>query len=201
MGEEVQAAVGDEVPGDDPAFRTPVETEVANTNDELGRSMAAEPDAGSLPVASSVDDAAEEAELKRNAPEFARLRKLNRQIEAIYGARGPVEASTSEPESAEETGFESLAPQTGEAEATRSEQPRVDRGESRTPTAQSEVPWISRPAPFAEPRRKSADSNPIRRPPPRPERKSADSNPIRRPPPDRSGNLQTRTHFRRGGRC
>ena len=56
---------------------------------------AGEPDSDLRSVDPAFDGAVDEADLERDAPEFARLRRLHLQIEATYGARGPLDAAVS----------------------------------------------------------------------------------------------------------
>ena len=67
---------------------------------------AGEPDSDLRSVDPAFDGAVDEADLERDAPEFARLRRLHLQIEATYGARGPLDEVDPDPALAEESASE-----------------------------------------------------------------------------------------------
>ena len=83
-----------EVPTEDPTPAVVTATEAAEPNreDDPGRSLA-EPGADRPIVEPVSEETVDEAELEKEAPEFARMRKVHRLIELTYGTLKPIAAA------------------------------------------------------------------------------------------------------------
>ncbi len=133
-----------------PAPQTTITAAETASEDEVGLSPD-QPDAEICRFEAICDEL--EAELDRDDPEFARLRKLNLEIEAIYGGQRRVDAAVAEPAVAEERFAEATDPKTADAllgnDVPRAEPTRVAGAESPAPE-QPQAAVCSTPPPSCE---------------------------------------------------